>query len=108
MDYCGPHGIPHSHFLGGPRVWTEEDQQKALWWMVRERQRCSGCGTHPDDWNEDLGGRRDAFVAEERTCPGCRERGPAEQLLQKEQHSGPAKHGARIVLVRPPDDDGGD
>lgn len=106
MDYCGPRGIPHTQFL----TWSEDDQQKALWWMARDRQRCTGCGTHPDDWNEDVGGDRFAFVAEERTCPGCRERGPAEEALAKERQQGAAKHGTRVVLVRPTDDDmeGGD
>lgn len=100
MDYCGPKGIPHSGFL----AWSEDDQQKALWWQAREAQRCTGCGTHPDDWNEDVGGSRDAYVPEERTCPGCRARGPADDTLTKARQAGEPKHGVRVVLVRPTED----
>lgn len=102
MDYCGPLGIPHSTFLG----WSEDDQQKALWWKARNRQVCAGCGTHPDDWNEDLGGSRNAYVPEEVTCPGCRARAGAEEQLQAERKNNPTgKHGTYIVLVRPSHDE---
>lgn len=47
MSYVGPLGIPHSEFLR----WKESDQDKALAWHQREQQRCSRCGTHPEDWN---------------------------------------------------------
>lgn len=95
MDYCGPRGIPHSRFLD----WSTDDQEKALWWMARERQRCNGCGTHPDEWNEDLGGSREAYKAEERTCPGCRERGPAADALDRARNAGDPKHGTSIALI---------
>ena len=101
MDYCGPLGIPHSRFLG----WSEDDQQKALWWKARNRQVCTGCGTHPDDWNEDVGGSRNAYGAEEITCPGCRVRAAAEAQLQQERQQNPtAKYGSYVVLVRATDD----
>jgi hypothetical protein len=95
MDYCGPHGIPHSAFLG----WSDSDQQKAIWWMARSDQRCSGCGTHPDDWNEDLGGHPDAYHPEERVCPGCQRRSIAQDQLDKARTAGESKHGVRVVLI---------
>lgn len=96
MDYCGPRALPRSEFL----AWPEEDQDAALWWVVRDRQRCGSCGTHPDDWNPEVGGHKDAYCAEVRTCPGCQRRGVAEAELSKERESGQPKHGAHVVLIR--------
>lgn len=68
MAYCGPRGIPLSVFL----EWDPDDQDAALLWQARESARCPSCRTHPDDWDPDAGGRRDAFHAEIEVCPGCR------------------------------------
>lgn len=68
MAYCGPKGIPLSQFLS----WHEDDQDAALLWQAHEGRRCRSCGTHPDDWDPDKGGRRDAYTAEVVVCPGCR------------------------------------
>jgi hypothetical protein len=67
MAYCGPKGIPLSQFL----AWDKTDQDAALAWQQHENRRCSGCGTHPDDWNEKAGGDRHAWHAEHAACPGC-------------------------------------
>lgn len=98
MDYCGPLGLPHSEFLD----WREDDQEKALWWSARNRQRCSGCGTHPDDWNDELGGNRHAYVAEEQTCLGCQRRSIAQDQLNQARQHGQPRHGAHVVLVPNP------
>jgi hypothetical protein len=71
MSYCGPRGIPHSHFLGGPPVWQPDDREKALWWEIHERQRCPHCGTRPDEWNEEAGGDRHAYHVDVHHCRGC-------------------------------------
>jgi hypothetical protein len=62
MAYCGPRALPLSQFL----AWDPMDQQHALTWQAYESKRCSGCGTHPDEWTEPR-----AFHAERFTCPGC-------------------------------------
>jgi hypothetical protein len=67
MDYCGPRGLPRSRFLG----WRQDDQDAALLWVIRTRQRCGECGTHPDDWDPEVGGHGRAHVAHEYTCRGC-------------------------------------
>lgn len=67
MAYCGPHGIPLSTFL----AWPESDQQAALAWQAHESRRCHGCGTHPDDWDPDLGGDPRAYGTQARICQGC-------------------------------------
>lgn len=51
--------------------WPESDQQDALGWSAYESRRCRECGTHPDDWNPDVGGRKHAWHAEMRECKGC-------------------------------------
>lgn len=90
MDYCGPRGIPLSEFLS----WDDDDQDAALLWQAHESRRCSGCGTHPEEWDPATGGRRDAYKPELRMCPGCM------QLEQRRAQlaDGPAMHGAHLVL----------
>jgi hypothetical protein len=67
MAYCGPRGIPLSAFLG----WAAGDQQAALAWQAYESRRCTGCGSHPDDWDPELGGDLRAYRAVTRICQGC-------------------------------------
>ena len=71
MAYCGPRGIAHSVFLGGPSVWTQSDRDKALAWSDLDRQTCSGCGTRAEEWNPTLGGDYHAYEAEMVVCQGC-------------------------------------
>lgn len=71
MAYCAPRGVPHSFFLGGPHLWTEDDREKALAWQEMERQSCSSCGTRAEEWDPDQGGDLRAYVAEDRVCLGC-------------------------------------
>jgi len=69
MDYCGPAGIPHSKFL----EWDEDDQDKAISWMLDQRFRCPHCLTYPDEWLDDEGRRMDPppYHAASSRCYGC-------------------------------------
>lgn len=67
MGYCGPRGLPLSQFLS----WDELDQAMALAWQVRQDETCSGCGVHPEVWDEDRGGHPDALRLEGRICRTC-------------------------------------
>lgn len=100
MGYCGPAGVSHSEFLGGPPGWTEQDRELALAWAMRREATCGSCGTRRDQWTRDA----DAFVPTETRCPGCEEIRMAEQQLPKEA----LEQGVRVVLVRASDDDGGE
>lgn len=93
MAYCGPRGIPLSTFL----EWDELDQDAALVWQAHEARRCPSCGTHPDDWNPEAGGRRDAYTAEAVVCPGCR----ALDSARSHEHNAKPPHGAHLMLTRP-------
>lgn len=64
-----PLGIPHSRFLG----WQEGDQDKALAWLMHDRNRCPYCGTQPDAW---IGEDRKSlepppYTVKAKRCYGC-------------------------------------
>lgn len=68
MEYCAPLGIPHSVFL----KWDPDDQDKAIAWSRRQKARCPGCGTIPEDWMD--GGKpkeHPPYVADSFKCMGC-------------------------------------
>ena len=62
-----PLGIPHSHFLGGPLVWTEQDRDKALAYRREMDKICKGCGVNPTDFDTDP----DSWIGDFYVCPGC-------------------------------------
>lgn len=64
-------GISHSHFLGGPALWTDLDRAKARAFREWKADVCNGCGTHRDEWDPGKGGDRDAYVASLTYCQGC-------------------------------------
>lgn len=108
MAYCGPRGIPHWHFLGGPAVWTDHDRHAALSWFIQDRRRCPSCGTDPEDWSEAKGGDRNAFVTEEAVCLGCQRFQTAQERMSKDPVKSKMK-GLAVRLVprpeEPPDAD---
>lgn len=93
-----PLGIPHSRFLGGPDVWTEADRDKALAWTHQQRCTCSRCGTRPEEWDPDRGGRRDAYVFVPSICPGCEPMERTQDVLGGEEWKG--QRGKQIKVRR--------
>jgi hypothetical protein len=81
MAYCGPRGIPHSVFLGGPPGWTPDDRDKALAWQEMQRQTCTSCGTRPEEWDPEDGGDRAAYLYEVVVCPGCEQAERTEAVM---------------------------
>lgn len=81
MAYCGPHGIPHSVFLGSDQGWTQDDRDKALAWQELQRQTCRGCGTRAEEWDPAQGGDRTAYVFDVVVCAGCEQRERVEASL---------------------------
>jgi hypothetical protein len=104
MAYCGPRGLPHSFFLGGPHRWTDADRDKALAWAAQERSRCGGCGTRKAEWDEKRGGDRKAYRAEADICPGCEQTERKQHQLTSDE-AWKHQRGKRVVLV--PNGDGG-
>lgn len=79
MGYCGPAGLPHSQFLGGPAVWTDTDRELALAWDAMRRATCPRCGTRHDQWARDP----DAFVVAQSRDRGCELLEEAEREMEK-------------------------
>ena len=67
LAVCASYGMPHSAFL----AWSHADRDKAIWWHIRQRQTCPGCGTRAEEWDERLGGHRHAYDPREVRCRGC-------------------------------------
>lgn len=106
MGICETYKVSHSHFLGGPRRWTNQDRDKAIWFRVRQAQTCQSCGTHPYDWDEAEGGRPDAWRAVSHHCKGCQVLQVAQERLDQKnsrEDAAPIKKGSRLVLKRSED-----
>ena len=97
MEYCGPRALPHSVFL----AWSQDDQDKALAWMVHDRSKCSRCGTFPEDWVAPDGRMKipPPFEAHDRTCYGCQQIDRYSRYLEKEG----GESAGRIVVLTPAD-----
>jgi hypothetical protein len=93
LDYCVPKGVPHSVFLG----WDVDDRNKALWWVIHDRQRCPNCGTRPDEWNEAQGGDLHAYVAEPAHCRGCEVAAQGDEWFDR--HRKEMRRGTTMRLV---------
>lgn len=71
MSLCERYQISHSHFLGGPAVWTDLDRAKAKMYRAFMNEACPDCGTRASEWDPKTGGHRDAYVADFTYCQGC-------------------------------------
>lgn len=60
--------------------WTPDDAELALAWKRVQADKCSGCGTAKDEWEED----RFAYVAHTWVCPGC-------ENIENEKQNDPRK-----------------
>jgi hypothetical protein len=97
LSVCAEFKISHSHFLGGPNRWTDDDREKAIWWLRRQREACGECGTRPDEWDEKVGGHRHAYVAKYEHCRGCEVKQAADKALENDRKHYPK--GMRVVLT---------
>jgi hypothetical protein len=86
-------------FLGrvvgpGEPQWLDADRDKALWWLIHDRQTCKGCGTRAEEWEDDS----HAYVPEPYHCRGCEvSAGAAEQF---EKHRKEYRRGTSMQLRR--------
>lgn len=83
MEYCGPRGVAHSTFL----EWSRPDRDKALWWVIHQRSTCPGCGTRPEEWDEEQGGDPDAYEAKPVHCRGCEVRAQGDEWFEAHRKS---------------------
>lgn len=80
--------MSHSHFLGGPPRWTEDDQDKAIEYERWLRAECS-CGTRMEEWDEDPY----AYVGYQWRCPGC------EVIEQEKENVPEGEKGVHVGLL---------
>lgn len=74
------HGIPHSFFLGGPFMWTQDDQDKAMAFITERNLVCVSCGSRDDEWIDEHGHLLpESLEAYSHVCYGCRELGRARK-----------------------------
>ena len=92
MGVCRQYRISHSHFLGGPPRWDEDDQDKAIAHENYIRAACGECGTRLSEWEEDP----DAFVGYHWRCPGC-------EIIEQERDNVPEDQKGIHVGVIPRD-----
>ncbi|BBG01554.1 MULTISPECIES: hypothetical protein [Pseudonocardia] len=101
MDVCEIYQVPHSQFLS----WDPDDRDKAVMHQVRKQERCPSCGTHPDDWDPEVGGSVDAYTAKRVHCRGCQETEKANEALEKARQAkeNRPRRGTSIRLERNPE-----
>lgn len=102
MEYCGPRALPHSQFLS----WPEDDQDKALAWMIDKQDTCRNCGSYPDEWVEqDENGRffkvqPPPMYARTHSCEGCATIEHAEKGIRASNNG--SLGNIRVYLSRTP------
>jgi hypothetical protein len=103
LSACDRFGIPHSFFLGGPHVWTEEDRDAAIAFDVVRSMRCPHCGTFADEWVDPRTGLTHGtppYVTKVVQCWGCSEREEELKDLRGKQERGADVTGLYVQLVR--------
>lgn len=88
MRVCEKYRVSHSHFLGGPAVWTDTDRDKAIWWHVRSSETCGSCGTRRAEWLDEDGNPWNAFTAEKVRCHGCEAKERTEKSIKESDGKG--------------------
>jgi len=92
LELCKAYRIPHSQFLGGDGTWTPVDRAKALAYRELQRLTCPDCGTRGEEWDEDAGGDRWAYVGTTSRCPGC------ELIAHERDHVPEGQHGYGVKV----------
>lgn len=87
LEYCYEKGLPHSYLLGGPLEWQEDDRAKLQALMMERSTKCTMCGTHSWEWEED----RYAYEPMVEVCHGC--------MLKDMMREEATQPGSTITLV---------
>ncbi len=69
--------------------WSDEDQDKALAWVVQQRGRCDSCGTFDWQWPDE--GNDSHLEADVFLCYGCER---IERVHERQQDL-PPQHGQK-------------
>jgi hypothetical protein len=90
---CAVYRVRHSEFLD----WLASDRDKAIWQFLRERQTCPHCGTRDEEWLDDTGKRKQAYIAHLIECEGCVVKARGERDYEVELRE---FRGTRVGLIR--------
>jgi hypothetical protein len=83
---CAKYLKMHSEFL----AYSQADRDKAIWQFIWERKTCPHCGTRSEEWLDDTGKRKQAYIAHLIECEGCvvKERGEKEFEVELREFRG--------------------
>lgn len=87
--------------------WTEDDRDKALWWMIHEREKCPSCGTRSDEHDPKQGGDLHAYEWKTTHCRGCEILAQGRDWYERAQKQGSLRRGTTIVLRPTPEPEDG-
>jgi hypothetical protein len=76
LAVCRQYQISFSHFKGGDRRWTDDDQDLAIAYERYLRKKCPSCKTVPTDWIDSetrMPLEEPRWEAVLESCPGCAE-----------------------------------
>jgi hypothetical protein len=84
-----------------PSRWTDEDQEKAIVWLIDQRLKCPDCGTREDEWDPKQGGVLNAYHVHRFTCINCKniEDEYADSRFTSGKKKGSLPAGFKIRLV---------
>lgn len=69
-------------------MWSDTDRGKAIWWHIRESERCGSCGTRRAEWLDENGKQFHAFTAEKVRCYGCEAKERTEKSIKESDGKG--------------------
>lgn len=100
LAVCERLGVSHSHFLGGPALFTAQDREKALAFSLYKARLCPcGCGTERWEWDPAQGGHEEAYIGGIDVCPAGRVLAQEARNIQAMSQDHPeAADGARPIL----------
>lgn len=77
--------------------WAKDDQDKAIWLHLREKETCRSCGTRRSEWDPDSGGDMHAYSPALGHCKGC---AAVHQFREETKHQTAQIPGTYISLRR--------
>lgn len=71
-------------------AWDPEDQDKAIFWLSSQNEKCPSCNTIQDDWLDEEGIPYDPppYELESKRCIGCKTMAEAQDELTKNKERG--------------------
>lgn len=88
-------------------MWLPDDRDKALWWLVHERERCPSCQHRAEETDPKQGGDPHAFEWTLRHCRTCEILAQGSDKLDKLRSRNEVRRGTTVTLRPTPPAEGG-